>query len=410
MAYSSFSARWMFLLYTLVLLISFSGCKKKADDVVVTPDIPKDKAFLPRLDIATTGNAPINSTDIYVPANISIDGLDAFDDYKGSAQIRGRGNSTWNLPKKPYKFKLDEKAGLLDMASEKDWILLANYLDGTHLLNAVAMKAGQLMNMPFTNHIEPVEVYLNGQYQGLYMLTEQIEVKKNRVNIGDDGILLQLEQYFDEDWKFRSTAYRLPVMVMHPELTDAKELDPIITQFEQMEALVARSDFPNNTILDFLDAESVANYFLVNMLCDNRELNHPKSTFLYKTKTGKWTMGPIWDFDWAYAYEKTQRHFSTFDQSMLWSPPSTGTHFFSRLMTIPAVKTAMKQKWADFKTQKLPELQTYVDQYALLIEEARARDYQKWKRGNLDFKNDVVTLKMWLKNRAGYMDEFIGRL
>ena len=406
----SVAPKWMFLLYSFVFLISFSGCKKKADDVVVTPDPPKDKSFLPRLDIATTANAPINSTDIYVPTTISIDGLDAFDDYKGSAQIRGRGNSTWNLPKKPYKFKLDEKASLLDMASEKDWVLLANYLDGTHLLNAVAMKAGQLMNLPFTNHIEPVEVYLNGQYQGLYMLTEQIEVKKNRVNIGDNGILLQLEQYFDEDWKFRSTAYRLPVMIMHPELTDAKELEPIITQFEQMEALVARPDFPNNTILDFLDAESVANYFLVNMLCDNRELNHPKSTFLYKTKTGKWTMGPIWDFDWAYAYEKTQRHFSTFDQSMLWSPPSTGTRFFTQLMNIPAVKTAMKQKWADFKVQKLPALLTYIDQYALLIENARARDYQKWKRGNLDFKNDVVTLKSWLKNRAVYMDEFIGRL
>lgn len=409
MAYS-FSPRWMFLCYALVFLIFFSGCKKQADDTVVTPDVPKDKASLPRLDIATTGNAPINSTEVYVPTTISIDGLDAFDDYKGSAQIRGRGNSTWNLPKKPYKFKLDEKEGLMGMASEKDWILLANYLDGTHMLNAVAMKTGQLMNLPFTNHIEPVEVYLNGQYQGLYMLTEQIEVKKNRVDIGDNGILLQLEQYFDEDWKFRSTAYRLPVMVMHPELTDYAELEPIIAQFEQMEALVARADFPNNTILDLLDAESVANYFLVNMLCDNRELNHPKSTFLYKTKTGKWTMGPIWDFDWAFAYEKTQRHFSTFDQSMLWSPPSTGTHFFSKLMTIPAVKTAMKQKWADFKAQKLPELLTYVDKYALLIEDARTRDYQKWKRGNLDFKNDVVTLKLWLKNRAVYMDEFMSRL
>jgi hypothetical protein len=298
----------------------------------------------------------------------------------------------------------------MGMASEKDWILLANYLDGTHLLNAVAMKAGQLMNLPFTNHIEPVEVYLNGQYQGLYMLTEQIEVKKNRVNIGDNGILLQLEQYYDEPWKFRSAGYRLPVMVMHPELTDAAELAPIKTQFEEMEALLARADFPNNNVLDYIDAESVANYFLVNMLCDNRELNHPKSTFLYKTKTGKWTMGPIWDFDWAYAYEKTQRHFSTFDQPMLWSPASDGTRFFSRLMAAPAVKTAMKQKWADFKAQKLPELLTYVDQYALLIEDARGRDYQKWKRGNVDFKNDVATLKMWLKNRSVYMDEFLSRL
>ncbi|AEE53573.1 CotH kinase family protein [Haliscomenobacter hydrossis] len=403
----SVAPRWMFLTYALVLLISFSGCKKKADELVVTPDPPKDKTFLPRLDIATTGNVQINSTDTYVTATISIDGLGVFDNYKGSAQIRGRGNSTWNFPKKPYKFKLDQNAGLLGMAAEKDWVLLANYLDGTHMLNAVAMKTGQLLSMPFTNHIEPVEVYLNGQYQGLYMLTEQIEVKKNRVNVGDNGVLVQLEQYYDEEWKFRSAGYRLPVMVMHPELTNAEELVPIKAQFEQMEATVARSDFPNNNFLDFIDAESVANYFLVNMLTDNRELNHPKSTFLHKTKTGKWTMGPIWDFDWAYSYEKTQRHFSNFDQPMLWSPPSDGTRFFSRLMAAPAVKAAMKQKWADFKTQKLPELLAYVDNYAVIIEDARARDYQKWKRGNLDFKNDVVTLKLWLQNRAGYMDGFI---
>lgn len=405
----SLSTNRVFLSATLVFLMLFSACKKKNEEVVPVPDPPKVESFT-QLNILTQGNAAINSTDNYVGASIQIDAADPLDDYQGTCQIRGRGNSTWNLPKKPYKFKLDEKEGLLGMASEKDWILLANYLDGTHLLNAVAMKTGQLMGLPFTNHIEPVEVNLNGQYLGLYMLTEQIEVKKNRVNLGDDGILLQLEQYYDEEWKFRSAGYRLPVMVMHPELNNASELEPIKAQFEQMEALIARSDFPNNNLLDYLDAESVANYFLVYMLTDNRELNHPKSTFLYKTKTGKWTMGPIWDFDWAFAYEGTQKHFSNFDRPMLWSPPSVGTNFFARLLEAPAVKTAMKQKWPDFKSQKLPELLTYIDQYASKIKAARIRDYQKWKRGNLDFEGDVFTLKSWLQSRAVYMDGFMKTL
>lgn len=404
----SVAPKWLLLSYVLLLWVAFSGCKKPGDDTVVKPDIPTPQPkSLPQLDIATSGNAPINSTDDYVTATLSIDGLGVFDNYKGGAQIRGRGNSTWNLPKKPYKFKLDKKEKLLGLAAEKDWVLLANYLDGTHLLNAVSMKTGQLMGLPFTNHIEPVEVNLNGQYLGLYMLTEQIEVKNNRVNIGDDGILLQLEQYYDEAWKFRSSGFRLPVMVMHPELTSATELEPIKAQFQQMETLIARSDFPNNNYADFIDAESVAHYFLVYMLTDNRELNHPKSTFMYKTKTGKWTMGPIWDFDWAFAYEKTQKHFSNFDQPMLWSPASDGTRFFGQLMSAPAVKTAMKQKWADFKAQKLPELLAYVDTYAAKIEKARERDYQKWKRGNADFKNDVATLKRWLQDRAGYVDGFV---
>lgn len=403
----SLAPKWSLLSYSLILLITLSGCKKKGDEMVPTPDDPQPKSSLPKLDIVTNGNAAINSTDNYVAATLTLDGADAFDDYKGTAQIRGRGNSTWNLPKKPYKFKLDEKKGLLGMGSEKDWILLANYLDGTHMLNAVAMKTGQLMGMPYTNHIEPVEVNLNGQYLGLYMLTEQIEVKNKRVDVGDDGILIQLEQYFDEQWKFRSNAFGLPVMIMHPELKDAAEMTPIRAQFGEMEALIARADFPNNNYQDFIDAPSVANYFLVYMLTDNRELNHPKSTFMYKTQTGKWTMGPIWDFDWAFAYEGTQKHFSSFDKTLFSAPKGVGTPFFSKLMTAPAVKAAMKQKWTDFKAQKLPELLTYVEQYAAKIEDARARDYQKWKRGNVDFKGDVITLKTWLQNRAGFVDEVV---
>ena len=79
-------------------------------------------------------------------------------------------------------------------------------------------------------------------------------------------------------------------------------------------------------------------------------------------------------------------------------------------MTDPRIKTLMKQKWADFKSTKLNELLTFVDDYAFTIEGARNRDYQKWKRGNSNFKNDVTLLKTWLKDRSSYMNGFIGSL
>jgi hypothetical protein len=389
---------------SLLLLVTFVGCKKKEDEIIPTPDVPVVVKKFPKLDIVTQGNVGINSKDTYVTASLTLDGTTDSSSFKGAAQIKGRGNTSWSFPKKGYKFKLDEKSGLMGMAPEKDWVLLANYLDGTHLLNAVAMKTGQLLELPFTNHIEPLEVNLNGQYLGLYMLTEQIEVKKNRVNIGDEGILLELDQYYDEPWKFRSIAFNLPVMVKHPELKSAAELAPIQAQFEQLEALVARADFPSNNYEDFIDVESLAGFFLVCLLTDNRELNHPKSTFLYKTKTGKWTMGPIWDFDWAFAYEGTLRHFSSFNKTLFSAPRGAGSNFFFKLMYAPAVKTAMQQKWATFKAQKLPELLTYIDQYAAKIEAARARDFQRWQRGGFDFREDVFKLRTWLKNRADFID------
>jgi hypothetical protein len=152
------------------------------------------------------------------------------------------------------------------------------------------------------------------------------------------------------------------------------------------------------------------NYLIVYMLTDNQELNHPKSTFMYKTKTGKFTMGPIWDFDWAYGYEKTFVHFSDYNKPILWSPPSAGTYFFSRFLSDPKIKTLLKQRWSDFRKNRLGDLLTFVDDYSFVIEGARNRDYQKWKRGGVDFKSDINSLKMWLQNRSNYLDGYIGSL
>jgi hypothetical protein len=396
-----------------IFLLSLFQCHKKEETVTVVeipPIIVNSGITLPHITIKTSGNAPINSTQTYVSATILINGQKKYSDYSGTAQIRGRGNSTWSFPKKPYRFKLDTKDSLFGLAAEKDWVLLANYLDGLHILNAVAMKTGKLMNMPFTNNIIPVEVTLNGSYQGAYMLTEQIEVKKNRVNIGDDGLLLLMDINYDEPWKFKSAAFQLPMMVKHPELTSQMEVAPIQEQFNVLDSLVARSDFPNNNYLDYFDAGAMANYLIVYMLTANEEINHPKSTYIYKTKTGKFTMGPIWDFDWAYSYEKSLVYFSSFNKPMFWSSSSVGEKFFSRFLLDPKIKTLVKQQWSGFKTNKFSELLTFVDEYSTLIEGARGRDYQIWKRGNFDFKGDVVTLKKWLQNRAGFMDTYIGNL
>jgi len=136
---------------------------------------------------------------------VEIDGKGFYENFADSTRIRGRGNTTWSYPKKPYRLKLDNDGTPFGLAKEKDWVLLANYLDPTHLLNPVAMTIGQMLELPFTNHVVPVTVTLNGQYQGVYTFTEQVERSKTRVNIDKKkGALLELDQYFDEDFKFKS--------------------------------------------------------------------------------------------------------------------------------------------------------------------------------------------------------------
>src|SRR5690606_506515 len=105
--------------------------------------------------------------------------------------------------------KLDTKASILGLGAAKDWVLLANYQDYTLMTNAVAMKVGQQLGIPYTNTMIPIDVIINGKLRGNYNLTQQIEIQENRVNIGEDGFILELDNHYDEEFKFRSKILNL---------------------------------------------------------------------------------------------------------------------------------------------------------------------------------------------------------
>jgi hypothetical protein len=362
--------------------------------------------ILAQINIKTNSGESITSKDKYLESTVIFDGQEKYSDLSVNGKIKGRGNSTWSFPKKPYKIKLDSKEPIFGLEPEKDWVLLANYLDGTHLLNAVGMKIGQLLEMPFTNTIIPVEVTVNNEYFGLYMLTEQVEVKPNRVDVDDAGILLNLDTNFDEEWQFKSTAFDLPVTLKYPEPDDVNGLNIIKDQFDALEELIASSDFPNNNYLDYIDANSIVNYLIVYTLTDNEEINHPKSTYIHKTSIGKFTMGPIWDFDWGFGYEGSFLHFNRYDNPLFWASPSKGTRFFSKFLKDPKIKALMKENWVNFQANKFADLLTYIDEYAFIIQGAKARDFKVWAVTG----SEVATLKSWLENRSTYMTGYINGL
>jgi hypothetical protein len=275
------------------------------------------------------------------------------------------------------------------------------------MFNAVAMKTGQLLEMPYTNNIIPVELTINNTYMGSYAFTEQVAVGKNRVNIEDGGTLLELDTYYDEPWKFKSTNYNLPVMVKYPELSSESGVSVLKNEFQVMENAIASSTFPGSNYTDYLDINSLVNLFIVCNLTDNEELNHPKSLYIYKPKDGKYSFGPLWDFDWAFGFEGTGTHFEKYDNALLWNSSSVGTVFFKRLLSDPKVKILFKQKWIAFKSVKMPELMTYLNKYATTIEASKKRDFAKWGTGSGDFTTDYQKMRAWMIKRAGYIDSFV---
>lgn len=140
-----------------------------------------------------------------------------------NCSIKGRGNSTWGWAKKPYKLKLEKKTALLKemgltnvTAKSKHWVLLANYMDRTMMRNMVAMEISSMMtNLAWTPHCLPVELYINGEHLGNYLLIEQVRVEDGRVdvkngvttpdNASDVGFMMELDFHFDNYYDPTST-------------------------------------------------------------------------------------------------------------------------------------------------------------------------------------------------------------
>lgn len=377
---------------------------------------PEAKIVIPHIYVDIDNGEPMEKNDKSreLGADLRIEGKEKYEDFEGRTIIRGRGNSTWGMPKQPYRLKLDKKASLMGLPAFKDWVLLNEYLDGSMLYNAIPYKAGQLLGIPYTNTIIPVELTINGEYRGVYAFTEHKEVGEGRIDIGDDGLLLELDEYYDEDWKFKSKNYDLPVMIQFPKSKNMSRdlLVEISKDFNNMESLVAAESFPNNNYLDYFDDESFVNYMIVYQLTLNEELNHPKSTYMNRLAGGKYRMGIIWDFDWAYGFEYHNKHYMTdrANKSIFWTGDKPGTKFFGRIMEDPHMKSLFKERWESFKKDNMDELKEYVEEYAAIVALALERDQKVWGARNgasTDAEINLNRLMQWLELRSNYIDNLV---
>ena len=403
----------------LTLSILFNSCNKvepeevepiKEEQATLDENV---KAIIPHIYIQIANDEEVVVKDVYLSGEVEIKGQDIYPSLqKVTTRIKGRGNSTWGKPKKPYRLKLDKAASVLGLTAAKDWVLLANYQDYTFMCNAIAMKMGQQLGMPFTNSIIPVDVTINGKYRGSYMLTQQVEAKEGRVNVGPDGQLLELDTNFDEDFQFKSSGWNLPVMIKFPDITSDEQFNSIKNGFENLEQMFISTKFPNNDYGKIFDKQQFVNYILVNNLTANYEINHPKSVYMHKLKDGKYTMGPLWDFDWGFGMEEEGRKYFNFETLPLFKPTDArlGHRFFTHILKDPEIKQLYKQTWENYKANHFEALMSYIEEYAAKIRESQKKDFEIWKVGPNNHAETKKNMKVYLRKRAQYLDSYIKQL
>ena len=349
-------------------------------------------------------------------------------------RIRGRGNSTWLYPKKPYRIRFREDISLFGNAAHENWVLLADYLDPTFLMTATAFEiGGSIFQLPFTCTYRNVHLYYNGRYDGLYTLTEHRQADPNgstgapgRVGIDQDngGWFVELDDYYDEDPKFTTASFELPVMIKAPEYapdpTDSNNpfYDFIKKDWNQLCDLMASPEFPENGYRSLIDMNSFVDYVMINEIVANHELRHPKSMFAYKqNKDGKISMGPLWDFDWAFSYLGNRPEIDVYHRYFTGHTGRLLKHnFLSRFFDDPFFAVRYKEHWNE-KYNELVAMEHFIDSLGAKINPAAMEDAKRWfipdgyrPDYNTDHALQIENMKTWWNNRISWLHADVNRV
>lgn len=433
-----------------VLMMAACGNDMNGDDPRPEPQpeqpAPSAAHAVAVMDITTENGAPIKGKEKedYVNCTISIDHPDDKWDYEGTGRIRGRGNSTWLwYDKKPYRIKLDEKASIVGLAAEKDWVLLANFRDPTHMMNTFVFELGHVMGLPYTNHSRYMEVNLNGEYIGLYQLTEQIEQGKNRVAVDDvEGVLIALdvddgpEESRNSKDNFWSEVYQMPVCVKFPEDIDVTgikkdfaQLESAILSIRQNKGKPAAIKAGMDKVRELLDVQSFIDFLIIQELIYNVELAAPRSMYMHKDKGGKWVMGPLWDFDAGFDFDwgtMTDGHhfFESYKEYVLGPDPihHSGAYwvpeFFTDIFRSDEFCEEFIARWEEISPLIMTEVWDNTEKYITAAEDAMVRNSQRWPiyfpsdswpQQEISFATEIVNMYSWLSYRVDHLTPIFNR-
>jgi spore coat protein CotH len=370
------------------------------------PNPAKLDTGLPVIIINTHTDRPVTSKKLYITADIEIsDPNDSGNNFKGEAEIRGRGNTTWNAPKKPYRLRFPKKTPLFGYEKARSWVLLANYQDTTLITNTIAFELGRRFGLAFTPHAVHVEVILNGSYEGSYVLTEQIQTGPGRVDIsGDESFLVELDNHYDEEPKFKTPLLGLPVMIKHPEdLTEDSGYDFVREAVNDLEAALFSESFPDTGYQDLIDVDNFIDYIMVNEITRNIDLQFPHSVFLYRDQGSKICLGPLWDFDYGFDYSEGKYFEHTeglYRNTVFRGGP--GQKFFSRFFEDPAFKSAYKERWNTIYPE-LTGMETFIDQMAARLEKSHKSNDAVWWWNRVNYPKEIARLKEWWVKRIAFL-------
>ena len=359
---------------------------------------------LPVLYINTENSQEIVSKEDYLKAGFWLDAScdDAIESLGSQnapleTQIKGRGNYSWSgFDKKPYRLKTVEKTPLMGLKKSKHFGLLAHADDNLYFMrNALGFELSRRLGLAWTPEDRPLELVLNGEYRGLYILTELIKVAKDRVNITeqddlattdvDGGWFVEIDNY-DTDPHVEITegnGERIIFTYKSPEELSNEQETFLRTQMQAINDAIYNSDKNSTTWEEYIDIESAARFYVVQEIMDDCESYHG-SCYLTRDRGAdqKWHFGPVWDF--GNAYQRGNK------AEFIWQNATFNQTWIGELYKFPRFQAKVKEVWKEFCETGYPNLVKYICDYSDKIESAAALDYERWPEYGSSDKEGLI--------------------
>lgn len=353
----------------------------------------------------------------------------AYLNYNGRIGIELRGKTSQNSPKKPYgltTLKADSisnnNVALVGMPKENDWILNPFFSDESYLRDALTYALGRR-----TGHYAPrtryCELFLNGDYKGLYLLSEKIKIDKNRVDITKmttadtlmpnvmGGYLFKADKPDANDsvaWSTPSIAgFPVTYIIQNPKVADIRpqQTDYILSYFNDFQRAMDNGD--NDSVTGYpslIDVASFVDYMLVAELSSNPD-SYQFSTFFHKNRQGKLCAGPLWDFNIAFGNDWHDR--SKYDVWQFCNEDNTGSPFWNQLFNDSIFHQKLVQRWSRLNRPgaalEYNTVMYLIDSLVNVVTPVVARDQERW---GIEHEHDyyVMGMRQWLKSRYQWMN------
>ena len=360
---------------------------------------------------------------VYIQLNNELDYLSKEEYSKGTLQIestnenfqlgpkkvklRGRGNTTWSFPKKPFQLKFEEPFEVLGMASARKWLLMAHYSDKSLLRTELAFDLSRTSDLDWTSDSRFVELIINEEYLGLYQLVEKIEATPNRVNSGQ-GFVLEYNRpgrlgtddvYFESNFHFYT--------IKEPEVIVGDNQFELIREYIiSTENVLYGPDFKDSITgyRNYLDEDSFVDWYIVHEITKNHESAWGSSCYMNYVPGEKLKMGPVWDFDPSLGNDYRSRSTEGF--------VIKNAGWYNRLFQDSNFVETIKDRFDHFYSQK-DQFIADMNQHASDIEGAQQRNFVKWPILGVwvwpnavsftEYNHEVSYLSDWFSDRMDWL-------